>query len=117
MNFVLSFVLERENLSKNAYNLTAFYENYGLSARVRYTWGSSFQSTDPIQFGVPRVTESRGQLNANDNYDISENINVGIEAINLLQNDADQSCVNANTLLCLHDITDRRIIGGVSVKF
>ena len=109
--------IQLENLSKNSYNLTAFYEKYGLSARARYTWRSSFQSTDPIQFGVPRVNASRGQLNGSINYDINENINVGVEAINLFQNDADQFCVNNNSLLCFNGITDRRIVGGVSFTF
>ena len=105
------------NLSRNSYNLTAFYEKYGLSARARYTWRSSFQSTDPIQFGVPRVNGSRGQLNGSINYDINDNINVGVEAINLLQTDADQFCVNNNSLLCFNGITDRRIVAGVNFTF
>jgi len=109
--------IQLQNLSRNSYNITAFYEKYGLSARARYTWRSSFQSTDPIQFGVPRVNASRGQLNGSINYDVTENINVGVEAINLLQTDADQFCVNNNSLLCFNGITDRRIVGGVSVKF
>ena len=109
--------IQLANLSKNSYNLTAFYEKYGLSARARYTWRSSFQSTDPIQFGVPRVNGSRGQLNGSINYDINDNINVGLEGINILQTDADQFCVNNNSLLCFNGITDRRIVGGVSWKF
>jgi len=109
--------IQLANLSKNSYNLTAFYEKYGLSARARYTWRSSFQSTDPIQFGVPRVNGSRGQLNGSINYDINENINVGVEGINILQTDADQFCVNNNSLLCFNGITDRRIVAGVNFKF
>ena len=109
--------IQLQNLSKNSYNITAFYEKYGLSARARYTWRSSFQSTDPIQFGVPRVNASRGQLNGSINYDINDNINIGVEAINLFQNDADQFCVNNNSLLCFNGITDRRIVGGVTFNF
>ena len=109
--------IQLQNLSKNSYNLTAFYEKYGLSARARYTWRSSFQSTDPIQFGVPRVNAARGQLNGSINYDINDNINIGVEAINLFQNDADQFCVNNNSLLCFNGITDRRIVAGVNFKF
>ena len=109
--------IQLQNLSRNSYNITAFYEKYGLSARARYTWRSSFQSTDPIQFGVPRVNASRGQLNGSINYDVTENINIGVEAINLLQTDADQFCVNNNSLLCFNGITDRRIVAGASFRF
>ena len=74
-------------------------------------------TADPIQFGVPRVNGSRGQLNGSVNYDINENINVGVEGINILQTDADQFCVNNNSLLCFNGITDRRIVAGVNFKF
>ena len=63
------------------------------------------------------MNASRGQLNGSVNYDVTENINVGVEAINLLQTDADQFCVNNNSLLCFNGITDRRIVAGVSLKF
>ncbi len=106
------------DFSKYSYNATLFYDKYGLSARARYTWRSSFQNgSDAVQFGVPRVNGSRGQLNASINYDITPNINFGIEGINLLRGDADQFCVNNNTLLCFNGLTDRRLTAGVSLKF
>jgi len=56
-------------------------------------------------------------LNASVSYDINDNINVGVEGINLLQNDQDQFCVAEDTLLCFNGFTDRRIIGGVNFTF
>ncbi len=106
------------DLSKYAYNATLFYDMFGLNARVRYTWRSSFESgDDAFQFGVPLVNASRGQLNASLNYDITDNINVGVEGINLLREDANQYCVNNKALLCFNGLTDRRITGGLSVTF
>lgn len=104
------------NLSKVAYNLTLFYDKFGLNARARYTWRSSYISDDPFFFGLPRINGSRGQLNASINYDINDHVNIGVEGINLLRQDARQYCVNDKALLCFQGLTDRRLTAGVSVK-
>lgn len=105
------------NLSKTAYNATLFYDKYGLNARVRYTWRSSYVSEDTFFFGLPRINAARGQLNASVNYAFSDSITVGVEGINLLREDANQYCVNNKALLCFQGLTDRRLTAGVSVKF
>ncbi|HMO75205.1 MAG TPA: TonB-dependent receptor [Sphingopyxis sp.] len=105
------------NLSKYAYNATLFYDKYGLNARLRYTWRSSYVSNDPFFFGLPVINGARGQLNASINYDITDNINVGVEGINLLRGDQNQYCVNNKALLCFQGLTDRRLTAGLSVKF
>jgi TonB-dependent receptor len=109
--------VELQNLSKNAYNFTLFYEKYGISARARYTWRSAYIATDAFQFGLPRVNEARGQLNASINYDVNENLSFGLEGINITQSDAEQSCVNEGGLLCFQGLTDRRILVGASYRF
>lgn len=105
------------NLSNYAFNTTLFYDKYGLNARLRYTWRSSYATDDSFFFGLPRINGDRGQLNASINYDITDNINVGVEGINLLRSDQKQFCVNNNALLCFQGLTDRRLTAGVSVKF
>lgn len=105
------------NLSKYSYNTTLFYDKYGLNARLRYTWRSSYVSNDPFFFGLPLINGARGQLNASINYDINDHINVGVEGINLLRGDQNQYCVNDKALLCFQGLTDRRLTAGVSVKF
>lgn len=108
------------NLSRNTYNATMFYEKFGLSARARYTWRSSFSlpaSVESFKAGAPLINGSRGQLNANMTYDVNDNISVGIEGINILQGDQQQYCVKNNTLLCFNGFTDRRLIAGLNVKF
>ena len=105
------------NLSKFAYNTTLFYDKYGLNARLRYTWRSSYITDDQFRWNLPLVAHARGQLNASINYDITRNINVGIEGINLLRADQKLYCVNDNAVLCFQGLTDRRIIAGVSLKF
>ncbi len=105
------------NLSKTAYNATLFYDKYGLNARVRYTWRSSYVSDDSFFFGLPRINADRGQLNASVNYAVNDSVTVGVEGINLLREDANQYCINNKSLLCFQGLTDRRLTAGVSVKF
>ena len=110
------------DLSETAYNITAYYEKYGISARIRYTWREAYRSTDfgstsSFPWGFPVVQEDRGQLNASINYNVWENLNVGVEAINITEEEVEQSCVNEGALLCYQGLTDRRIIFGVSYRF
>lgn len=110
------------NLSEDAYNATLYYEKYGLSARARYTWRSDYRSNDfgstsSFPFGFPVVQESRGQLNASVNYDVTEHLNVGVEGVNLTKSDVTQSCVNSGAVTCFQGLTDRRIIFGASYTF
>ena len=112
------------NLSNDSYNVTAFYEKYGLTARARYTWRSSYKTNDlpgtgnvfdPLGFRA--VAGSRGQLNASASYDVNDHLNVSVDAVNLTESDAPIYCVNNNALLCYQGITDRRVIFGAAYKF
>ncbi|GAC15565.1 TonB-dependent receptor [Aliiglaciecola lipolytica] len=110
------------DLSENAYNFTLYYEKYGLSARMRYTWREAYRSTDfgstsSFPWGFPVVQEDRGQLNASISYDVSEQLNIGIEAVNLTESEVEQSCVTEGSLLCFQGLTDRRITFGASYRW
>jgi hypothetical protein len=40
---------------------------------------------------------------------------VGLEAINLTREDANEYCINDDALLCYNGLTDRRIVAGLSL--
>ena len=108
--------------SENAYNLTGYYEKYGLSARVRYTWRDAYRSTDfgstsSFPWGFPVVQEARGQLNASVTYEVNDNLSVGLEGVNLTESEVEQSCVNEGALLCFQGLTDRRVTFGATLSF
>ena len=114
------------DFSENAYNITAFYEKYGLSARARYTWREGFRTQDfgggantsgSSTFSFPVNTLDRGQLNASINYAVTENFNVGIEAVNLTEEPIYQHCVSEEGPLCFVGYPDRRITFGGSYTF
>ncbi len=114
------------DFSENAYNITMFYEKYGLSARARYTWREGFRTNDfgggantsgSSTFSFPVNTLDRGQLNASISYDVSDNLNIGIEVVNLTEEGVEQRCVSETGPLCFVGIPDRRITFGASYKF
>lgn len=113
------------DFSENAYNFTAYYEKHGLSARMRYTWREAFRTQDfgggantsgSSTFSFPVVTDDRGQLNASINYDVNDQLSVGVEAVNLTEEKIDQYCVNKGGPLCFVGYPDRRITFGVSYR-
>lgn len=110
------------DLSEDAYNITMYYEKYGVSSRLRYTWRDAYRTNDYASsgaalWGFEHVQEDRAQLNASINYAVTDDLNIGLEAINLTSEDAPTSCVNEGALLCFQGITDRRIIFGGSYRF
>jgi outer membrane receptor protein involved in Fe transport len=68
-------------------------------------------------FSFPVHTLDRGQLNASINYDVNDNLNVGLEVVNLLEEGIDQHCVSETGPLCFVGIPDRRITVGASYRF
>ncbi len=114
------------DLSENAYNFTLYYEKYGISARMRYTWREAFRTQDfaggantsgSSTLSFPVVTDDRGQLNASLNYDVTENLNIGIEGVNLTEERIDQYCVRNNSLLCFVGLPDRKVTIGATYRF
>lgn len=114
------------DFSENAYNATLFYEKYGLSARARYTWREGFRTFDfgggantsgSSTFSFPVHTLDRGQLNASINYDVTNNFNIGIEAVNITEEEIIQKCVSETGPTCFVGYPDRRITFGGSYTF
>ena len=111
------------DFSPHSYNVTLYYEKYGLSARARYTWRDDFRTLDTAggaslnsTFGFPVVTEARGQLNASIVYDVTDYLNIGVEGVNLTKSQIRQSCVNSGALFCFQGLPDRRITFGATLK-
>ncbi|MGJ8681442.1 TonB-dependent receptor [Paraglaciecola sp.] len=71
-----------EGFAKNTYNLIAFYENSGFSARLAYNLRDNFLATRKGRAGLPENVESYGQLDFSLGYEINDNISVHLEGIN-----------------------------------
>jgi TonB-dependent receptor len=69
----------------DSFNVTAIYENYGFSARIAYNWRDKFLSAVNRGGGrSPVFFEPFGTLDAHISYDVTENVAVSLEAINIL---------------------------------
>jgi TonB-dependent receptor len=111
------------DFSQHAYNITLYYEKYGISARARYTWRDAFRTLDTVggaslasTFGFPVVTAARGQLNGSITYDVTDWLNIGVEGVNLTKSKISQYCINDGALLCFEGLPDRRIMFGATIR-
>lgn len=82
-------------ISEHTINATVFYERGPFSARAAYNWRSAFLLTarDDLFPFSPIWQEAGGQLDASIFYDVTENIKVGVQGVNLLDQVLKQSAV------------------------
>jgi TonB-dependent receptor len=75
-----------QGVSKHTVNATVFYEKGPLSARAAYNWRSDFLITprDDIFPFSPIWQEATGQLDASIFYSVTDNIKLGVQGVNLL---------------------------------
>jgi TonB-dependent receptor len=78
--------LPLEQLSKHNVNATVFYEKGPISVRAAYNWRSRFLLTpaDVIFPFYSIFNESTGQLDASIFFNLTSNIRVGVQGVNLL---------------------------------
>lgn len=77
--------LPLEGLSQDNYNVVLFFDNGTIETRFAYNWRSSYllNSRDVIAY-APVYGEATGQLDASFSYRINDNVKIGFEANNLL---------------------------------
>lgn len=73
-------------ISEHSFNATLFYEKGRFSTRAAYNWRSEFLITprDDIFPFSPIWQESTGQLDASMFYSVTDNLKLGVQAVNLL---------------------------------
>jgi TonB-dependent receptor len=78
--------LPLEQLSKHNTNVTVFYEQGPLSLRAAYNWRSKFllTATDVIFPYYSIYNDETGQLDASIFYNVNDNLRVGVQGVNLL---------------------------------
>ncbi|HEX5183922.1 MAG TPA: TonB-dependent receptor [Allosphingosinicella sp.] len=83
---VLPGHLPLEQLSKHNINVQAFYEKGPVSLRVAYNWRSRFLLTasDVIFPYYPIFNDAAGYLDASAFINITKNIKIGVQGVNLL---------------------------------
>ena len=79
-------LLPLQGLSKHTFNVAGMYEKGPLAIRVAFNWRSEYLLTvrDVITPFVPILLEGTGQLDASIFYNITGNIKLGIQGVNIL---------------------------------
>ena len=78
--------LPLQGLSKHQVNITPFFDYGPLSLRATYSWRSDFLLTirDVIVPNDPIINKATGQLDASIFYALSDNVKIGLQGSNLL---------------------------------
>lgn len=105
-----------EGLSRNSYNLSAFYEKYGVHARVAYNWRSKFLAVCQGLQGQPQNTAAYGQLDFNLAYDLTPHFQIYLEGVNMTNSYYHQYSIYENRFISEENF-GRRVLFGVRAKF
>ena len=94
-------LLPLQNLSKHTANLAGFYERGPLAIRLAYAWRSEFLITprDVIVPFAPIMNEATGQLDGSAFFSVTDNVKIGIQAVNLTNEVTRTSQILNNDLL------------------
>ncbi|RYG75141.1 MAG: TonB-dependent receptor, partial [Alphaproteobacteria bacterium] len=105
------------NASKNSLSAVAYYEKGPFSARVAYTYRSSYLvQQQAASAGGSLYADGRGQLDASASFKLNENFRLTIDAVNLGR-DINSFYVNDRTRLFSSFQNDRRIYVGAAATF
>ncbi len=93
-------------------NLVLMYENHGISARLAYNWRDEFL-TETNQGGSrnPRYVEAYSQIDLSVSYDLTDNLSLSAEAINLTGEDSREHNRNSRMIRFADDLGARYAIG------
>ena len=80
-----SIAVAQQTTSRN-FNVSAFYDKYGIYARIAYSWRSKFllNNRDDIFPYLPVYSASTGQADASLFYTVSKSFKIGLQVNNLL---------------------------------
>ncbi len=83
---VITGNLPLEGLSKHNLNVQGFYEKGPISLRLAYSWRSKFLLTvrDEVAPFLPTYNDASGQLDGSFFYTLTDQFKVGVQAVNLL---------------------------------
>jgi TonB-dependent receptor len=98
-------------------NVTGIYEKNGVSARIAYNWRGKFLSA--VNRGASRnpvFYEPFGTLDFNVSYDLTRNISLSLEAINILGEPVRTYARSKNELWFAQELKPR-VLAGARFKF
>ncbi|MBO9718500.1 MAG: TonB-dependent receptor [Pseudoxanthomonas sp.] len=121
--------LPADGLSKNAFNLAAFYEKGPWQVRLAYNWRSKYLlsvgpngyngNNNNIVWKLPVYSDDYGQLDGSVFYRVSDHVQLGLEMNNL--NNAEQRTImdqnDAGSRVTSWYVNDRRYAATIRLTF
>ncbi|RYD67270.1 MAG: TonB-dependent receptor [Sphingomonadales bacterium] len=93
-------------------NFTAIYDKGGISARVSYNWRDKYLSgTNQGGNRNPLFTAAFGTLDASISYDITDNVSLSLEAVNLTSEPFRQYARTETNLVYVQELKPRVYVG------
>jgi TonB-dependent receptor len=93
-------------------NLVLMYEKYGVQARLAYNWRDEFLArTNVGAYNNPGYIEAHSQIDLNVSYDVTDQISVFFEGINVTGEDRREFARNEAMLWGLEDLGARYQLG------
>ena len=81
--------LPLEGLSEHTFNATLLYQNHGVDARLAYNWRSDYLlTTRDVITQLPIFSEAAGFLDGSIFYNVTENVQAGLQMSNLLNTES-----------------------------
>lgn len=90
-------------------NAILMYEDHGFSARLALNWRDEFLTA--ISGNTPTYTEERTQLDLSIAYDVTDNLQVSFEGINLTGEDMRQFARDERQLVFAQELSSRYALG------
>ncbi|WP_082439118.1 MULTISPECIES: TonB-dependent receptor [unclassified Sphingomonas] len=103
-------------LSPHSANGSVFFEKYGISARTSYNWRSEYLRACRSDQGRPRNRSAYGQLDFNVGYDVTSNVQVYVQGVNVTNQRIHEWSAIEDRFLLLQE-TGARYNFGARVKF
>jgi iron complex outermembrane receptor protein len=103
-------------LSRNSFNAVLFYDDGRFDARLAYAWRDRYLAQFSDDFGIPRFTDSFGQLDFNASYAVTEQFTLQLQATNITNAQA----INQSSGLFLpYGVAqlDRRVLFGLRFNY
>jgi TonB-dependent receptor len=102
-------------LSRTSYNASLYYENHRFSIRASYNWREKWLITPSGRGGLPEYNEDFGSLDASASYNLTPDITLFLEGINLT--DEDRFANNTAVRRIENETYGTRVFLGVRGKF
>lgn len=104
-------------LSRRSYNATLYYEDGGFSARASAAYRSRFLSNTGSNGNILEGTNSSVYVDASISYDLTDNITLSLEGINLTKEHTDVFADGASNRVLKNVAFGRTLTAGIRVGF